>query len=134
MPVLKNGNIIPLSLTSGFSPLQQALTNSTGTGTLGAPVPLTGISPETAAIGASGIQAVKPQINYLPYILGFVVLLVVLKIAVEHEKSGMDVSFVHVGVYNWVAVGLMAALFIIIIKTILNKYYVTGLTDIFNVA
>lgn len=75
-----------------------------------------------------------PKVNYLWYILGVVILLAGLKYASEHEKSGMEPRIVGVGVYNWIVVGVLAMLFMLVGKTILNKYPVKGLTDLFNAA
>lgn len=128
--VTRNGNVQPASITSPYGSYGASWTNSVGSGTLG--VNQGNFNPESVAQGASTTPA--PTVNYLWYLLAIFIILVVLKIAVEHEKSGMDVAFVGVSVYNWVAIGLMAALFLVVIKTILNKYPVNGFTQIFNAA
>jgi hypothetical protein len=36
------------------------------------------------------------------------------------------------GIRNWVLVGIMAILFIVVAKVIVNKYPLAGLTDVVN--
>jgi hypothetical protein len=75
-----------------------------------------------------------PRVNPL-YVLGaLVLLLVILKIASEHEKSGMEPHLMGIGVWNFIVVGILAVLFLVASKAILNKYPVSGLTQIVNAA
>jgi hypothetical protein len=127
--VTRNGNVQAASLTSPYGPYAPSWVSAIGSNVLG--TNQNNFNPEAAAVGNS---TTAPTPNYLWYLLAIFVILVILKIAVEHEKSGMDVAFVGVSVYNWVAIGLMAALFLVVIKTILNKYPVSGFTQIFNAA
>lgn len=76
----------------------------------------------------------NPKANYTVVLLGCFALLVALGYAVKHEKSDMKLGHTDIGVYNFLATGLMATLFIVTSKTLLNKYPVTGLTQIVNVA
>jgi hypothetical protein len=39
---------------------------------------------------------------------------------------------VNLGIRNWLLVGTMAILFIVVLKVIVNKYPVTGLSDVIN--
>jgi len=75
----------------------------------------------------------RPAVNWLWTLLAVFVFMVLLKIAVEHEKSGMQMSFVGVGVWNFVAVGTMAMFFHVVMKAIFNKWYIKGITDFVNV-
>jgi hypothetical protein len=75
-----------------------------------------------------------PKINPL-YMLGAIVLLlVILKIASEHEKAGMETHLMGIGVWNFIVVGILALLFLVSSRAILNKYPVSGLTQIVNAA
>jgi hypothetical protein len=74
----------------------------------------------------------KPEINYLWYILGIFIMLVVFKFATEHEKANMDTHLLGIGMWNMVAVGLLASFFILIEKVAFNKFYVKGLTEMVN--
>lgn len=94
-------------------------------------VPLSGVD-ENAMFAATDKGGDEPKVNYLWFILGIVIILAILKYASEHEKAAMEPKIVGVGVYNWVVVGILAMLFMLVTKTILNKYPIKGLTDIVN--
>jgi hypothetical protein len=91
-----------------------------------------------AAASASGSPAATstaaPKVSTLWYLFGVILVIVAFKWAVEHEKSGMEFSFVGISVYNWIAVGSLSFLFLVAIKVIFNKYQVPGLTDLINAA
>jgi hypothetical protein len=74
------------------------------------------------------------KVNPLYVLGGIFVLLVILKVGSEHEKSGMEPHLLGVGVWNFVVIGIMALLFLVAGKAILNKYPIAGLTPIFNAA
>ena len=90
--------------------------------------------PEAGTPTTTDVVATQPKVSTLWYLASIVLLIVILKFAMEHEKSGMEPSFVGIGVYNFIAVGLMALLFIILAKLITNKWQVPGLTHIVNAA
>lgn len=46
----------------------------------------------------------------------------------------MDVKDVKVGLYNFAVVGMMALLFIVLLKMITSKYPVPGLTEVAQAA
>ncbi len=79
-------------------------------------------------------SSVSGGMSTLWWLFGAVVLLIGVKFAVEHEKSPMQVHFASIGVYNYMVVGLMALLFIVPLKAILNKYPIKGLTQFVNAA
>jgi hypothetical protein len=84
------------------------------------------------AASATIADPVESKINPL-YMMGAVVLLLVLlKIGSEHEKAGMDTHLMGIGVWNFIVVGILALLFLVSSKAILNKYPVSGLTQIVN--
>ncbi len=79
-------------------------------------------------------QMEEPKINPL-YMLGAIVLLlVILKIASEHEKAGMETHLMGIGVWNFLVVGILALLFLVAMRAIFNKYPVSGITQIVNAA
>lgn len=73
----------------------------------------------------------KPNLLWILFALFLIV--VAMKFAMEHEKSGMQPHFIGIGLWNFVAIGLMVTLFIIVEKTILNKFYVKGVTELVNI-
>lgn len=127
MPVSRSGQLWPIGSGSGVRP-QDRLTM----GSLASQYP--DIPDEGLTVNALADRADAPKINYLWYVLGIVIVLVALKYASEHERSGMDPKIAGIGVYNYVVIGTMAMLFIVTGKVILNKYPVKGLTEIFNAA
>jgi len=74
-----------------------------------------------------------PKVSTLWYLFAVILLIVAFKFAVEHEHSGMQLSFVGIGVWNFVAVGILSFLFIVLLKVVFNKYHVDGLTELINV-
>ena len=46
----------------------------------------------------------------------------------------MDVKDVKVGLYNFAVVGIMALLFIVVMKMIVGKFPIPGLTEVVNAA
>ena len=79
-------------------------------------------------------QPVQSKVNPL-YMLGAVVLLlIILKIGSEHEKAGMETHLMGIGVWNFIVVGILALLFLVSSRAILNKYPVQGLTTLVNAA
>lgn len=98
------------------------------------------IAPSAGGLGAvqdgsradSLLNPNTQQINPLWYLLAIVILLGVLKFAMEHEKSGLDPKIVGIGVANFVVIGVMATLWIAVEKIIVNKWHVNGLTDLIN--
>ena len=86
------------------------------------------------ATPANVTQPAEPKINPL-YMLGAIVLLlVILKVGSEHEKAGMETHLMGIGVWNFIVVGILALLFLVSSRAILNKYPVQGLTQIVNAA
>ena len=85
-------------------------------------------------VTATDQAAAPPRHNYLLVMLGIVVLLIVLKYASEHEKSGMQPSLVGIGLWNWIVVTIMAVLGLATAKTLVMKYPVKGLTEVIGAA
>ena len=50
------------------------------------------------------------------------------------SRLGEDPKLVGVSVYNFIAVGVMALLFLVVLKVILNKWKWAPLTDLANAA
>jgi hypothetical protein len=68
-------------------------------------------------------------------IVAVIIGLIVLKYLSEHEKAGMEMHLISIGVWNWIIGGLMVVLFIVCAKTIVNKYNVpVGLRNFINAA
>ena len=137
MPVSQDGSIYPLDAMGGIGQdifMMMPADYGVANGDSIEPAQLT-----TQQTAGSGQAAASPKTSYLWYIAAVVVLLVIIKFASEHEKSGMDPSFVGIGVYNFIAVTFMAILGIWIVKIIANKYGPTagpasGLTDLINMS
>ncbi|WID10855.1 hypothetical protein phiG2_12 [Lysinibacillus phage phiG2] len=43
---------------------------------------------------------------------------------------GIDAGDVRIGFYNWMVVGLMAILFIVVLKLLTTKFPIPGLTEV----
>jgi len=129
MPSTQSGNVYPFNGMAGTgSDVQAALSSSfLEYGAEGTIIPEAG-TPTTTDTATN----TPPKISTLWYLGSIVLLIVILKFAMEHEKSGMEPSFVGIGVYNFIAVGLMALLFIVLAKVIVNKWQVPGLTHVIN--
>jgi hypothetical protein len=88
----------------------------------------------------AGIQAASgPPPNVLPYIGGLIILLIILKYAMEHEKSGLDPKVLGINVANWITVTLLAIFGIVSAKAIVNRSSTTtgvvgGIKSIINAA
>ena len=130
MPISQGGYVYPFDATGGMGDDVQATTVSDYGVFAGDNVnPSAG---NTDAATFTNASTVTPKTSTLWYVAGIVILLVILKYGSEHEKSGLEPKIVGIGVWNFATVGIMAILFILVIKTILNKYSVPGLTDIIN--
>lgn len=133
MPVTQAGVNIPFYMGVGVGP-DTSYTESSAFGNIGVGGAMAGASPAAAASGGPSTTAsTAPKVSTLWYLLAAFVLIIAFKFAVEHEKSGMSFSFMGIGVYNFIAVGIMAFLFLVSFKVIFNKYYVPGLTELVNV-
>lgn len=121
MAQLASGAIVSDAPTDPWqSQIDSLVTVSGGAGSL-----------STNALASSG----TPQLSGVsPFIwIGVVVgMLIAIKVAMEHEKSGIDPEILGVGTANFIVVGLLATLFIWFEKLILNKWPVTGLTQMVN--
>jgi hypothetical protein len=82
----------------------------------------------------SGAPNSQPSMSVIWYFAAVVLILVALNFAVEREGSRSQFHLVHIGVWNWIVITLMAVLGIIAVKTIFNKYQVPGLTTLINAA
>lgn len=122
MPATNSGHAYAFDMTSGANALQN---------TLASPENLIGKVSDGQNTDVE-MTTKAPAVNYLWYIFGIFILLVVFKFASESSKTSINPSFMGVGLWNFFTVGIMATLFIVVEKTILNKYRVTGLTDIVN--
>jgi hypothetical protein len=130
----QSGRVVPFQTyaarmgSSGFGLANQdKLTQAPIGGRSFMSIPSNGVS----ADDVDGLDVV-PQVNYLWYILAIFLLLVALKYASQHERSGMQPAIAGIGVYNYIVIGIMSMLFIITAKVILNKYQVKGLTTLVN--
>jgi hypothetical protein len=86
----------------------------------------------TAGVGTTSAKTSASIWITLVVVLG---LLIVMKFSIEHEKSGMQPALMGIGIWNWVAVTIMATLGIVTEKALLNKWnYIPGLTDYVNAA
>jgi hypothetical protein len=101
----------------------------------GLPTP-NAVSGGTAALSGTttGSPTSKNNPQTVYYLIAVLLILVALRYLTEHEKSRMDVHLVGIGVYNWLIVGLLAVTFEAASKAILNRYYVKGVTELFNAA
>ena len=120
----RTGATVPLNLyTGGNSPQSQQQTVNPGT-----------FGVYTGQPSYSNTSSPAPAKNYSHYLLGFFVLLIVLGYAVKHEKSGMEPAHIDIGVWNWIAVGIMATTFIVLMKTIFTIHTVPGISEVFQAA
>lgn len=46
----------------------------------------------------------------------------------------LEMKDVRIGLYNFVVIGLMALIFIVVAKMVFNKWQVKGVTDLVNAA
>lgn len=120
MPVLGNGQTYAFNSGGGGMGVQDRLTQ--GANALNNPVDAVGTN--------ASVPVPEHRINYMWYLLGVFILLVVIKILSEHEKSKLNPSIMGIGVFNFVVIGIMAMLFMVVAKIIFNKYYVKGITEL----
>lgn len=98
----------------------------------------TGISPADAAAQAGPYHGpfADKMVAGEPFAvwLGFIVLLIALKVFSERPSTlgGANPAYIRIGGYNILAVGLAAAVFVILMKAIFNKIRVPGLTEFAN--
>lgn len=109
-----------------YGPNNWQLGYTSNTGSSGASVVST--NPAVAASQNPVITASNPWITFV----AIIVILCILKWAMEHEKSGMQPAFMGIGMYNFIAVTLMATLGILTEKAIVNKYPIKGVTNLIN--
>lgn len=123
MPVTNSGQLYAFGVQPGMD-AQDFLSNPQGLLQPGS------YSGERATTYAAATAEDQP--NYLWYLLGIFILLVIAKIASEHEKSGMEPAFIGIGLFNFFVVGITAMLFLLLGKVIVNKWYLKGMTELFN--
>jgi uncharacterized oligopeptide transporter (OPT) family protein len=139
MPVSQGGYVYPLDAQGGIGDdVMASMAASYGVPTGDDIEPTQGVT-DQATFGANTASVPTPKASYMWYIAAVVVVLLIIKFASEHEKSGIDPQFVGIGVYNFVAVTFMAVLGIWVVKIIANKYGsatgpTSGLTDLINAA
>ena len=126
MPQNATGAIVPFDMLPGIGVAQGMASPSLF-------ADYNGIQAE-AAPATNPTASAPAKVSTVWYLFAVILIAVLLKFVVEHEKSGMEVGYVHIGFYDWIAVGLMTLIFLIVVKTLLNKYPVPGLTDLVNVA
>ena len=132
MALTQAGTVIPQSTGPGVGFLDQltqadSFLTGTGTGTLQA-------APAAPAKSPSAIKLPASASAYLGTLGAVLVLLLVLKFGMEHEKSGMEPHLLGIGVWNIMVVSIMAVLGISTTKIIVNKYAANykPLVDIVN--
>jgi hypothetical protein len=132
MPSTRSGEYYAFQTRPGISLDDQLTNGAVGMGmALGANTQVDVESTSGVAVAATPKVAASIWIT-LTVVVG---LLVVMKFAIEHEKSGMQPALMGIGVWNWVAVTIMATLGIVTEKALLNKYnYIPGLTEYVNAA
>ena len=126
MPVSTGAALFPLDLTSGATP---------GVAQTNAASYLGGGGMNTSGVTDNNLlQGMKAQggQHWLWTLLGVVIFLIILGIA--ERRLGEDPKLVGVSVYNFIAVGVMALLFLVVLKVILNKWKWAPLTDLANAA
>jgi hypothetical protein len=126
MPVTSDGRVVPLDVRPGIG-INDLLTMPGDE--LSHPEMIGG----NDAVQTSAAATDKPKVNYLWYILGVAVFLVLIRIS-ESKIHGSQPAVLGVGIYNMVVVGTMALLWIVVVKVILNKYHVSGLSEIASIA
>jgi hypothetical protein len=85
------------------------------------PVGLSGVIQNTSVIGT-------PLIIFV----GMIVLLLIFKFISEHKDGdllGDDVAHLHIGTYNFLAVGVNATIFLVALKVLTAKYQIPGLSQ-----
>lgn len=119
-----------MPVTSGG--VKYAFDASPGVGYDDAIIQSSGNPSVVSAAGDVAGAASTPKVSTLWYFFGIIALIIALKFSMEHEKSGMDPQLIGIGVFNLLSVTFMALIGFILLKTILNKYNVPGLTDLVN--
>ena len=64
--------------------------------------------------------------------LGMILILVLLKFLSESPKTSINPAKIEIGGYNFIAVGVSAAVFTMLLKIIFNKFPVPGITQFAN--
>jgi len=131
MPVDSAGRVYGLNASPGISTSSMLTMSNQGAdyGVIGQESD----SGDYATTTVNNASATLPPANYWAYLLAIFGVLVMLKFASEHEKSGLDPKIAGIGVYNFVVVGIMSSVFIISTKVILTKYPVKGLSNLAGV-
>lgn len=133
MPITTQGQEFALSAGPGYS-LQSALINPAADSIYvipnGAPADANVLTPPANTQASTAI----PGASYQWYIVAIIAFLVILKYASEHEKADMDPKLVGIGVWNFISVGIMSLLFIVIAKVSFAKYPVPGISQIVGAA
>lgn len=123
MPITQSGQVYAFGTGPGMQPQDM----------LSLPYDIDDIANQNVTQAPANVPEVA-KVNPLYILGGIVILLVLLKVGSQHEKSGMEPHLMGIGVWNFVVVGIMALLFLVAGKAILNKYPVPGLTTIINAA
>lgn len=122
MALTAGGQTIPQSVGPGVGLLDMLTQGSsfmtgTGTGQL-----VASPAPAAPSLAAAAAKVPASAAAYLGTLGAILVILLVLKFAMEHEKSGMEPHLLGIGMWNLVAVSTMAVLGIAGTKIIVNKY------------
>ena len=128
MPALQDGTVFAFGTMPGMTP--QDYDSNEPSMQYDTDVSVTGSQPPNQPQA----HVATPRANYVAYLIGIAVFLIVLKFASEHEKYGIDPKIGGIGAWNFVVFGIMAQLWFVGTKVIFNKWQVKGITDIVNAA
>jgi hypothetical protein len=135
MPADASGRILALNLNGGVSPINAL----TGSGYSSQTLPQ-GAFADAGVLGdATGIMPVvgaPSGVSTMWWLIGLVVILVVMHIAGRHPKlGGVTDEFAGVNVWNFIAIGLQATVFLLTFKLGVNKIAPTStLANVVNFA
>lgn len=125
MPETNAGVLYGINFNPGMSMQDQLVS----TGYSQAAYQPLGSNVDTASQSA---QAAAP-VGAIWFLFGFIAIIFLAKFLSEREGSSINPSLMGFGLFNLVAVSLMAIPGIAVTKIIVNKYPVKGLTDLVNI-
>lgn len=92
--------------------------------------------PEVSAPGPAGYTGPFAGASLLgqPFAvwLGMILVLVLLKVLSESPKTAINPAKVEIGGYNFISIGVSAAVFVMLLKILFNRFPVPGLTQFAN--
>lgn len=101
--------------------------------------PTTGPKPAASGKGGAGGSVYNGPLSGYSFLsepfavwLGLILVLFLFKFLSESPKTSINPAKIEIGGYNWLAIGVSAATFIMIFKVAFNRVMVPGLTEFAN--